>query len=328
MSTVTTTDIATRPAGDGWGLLADREPATRSVDLEKWVTTAQQVASVAEMLAKTSFVPKPFQGRPAECAAAILAGQECGFDPMASLRAIDVIQGKPALSALAQRAVVQGHGHELEVVESTETRAIVRGRRKGATEWQESRWTTDRARKMQLLGKDNWKNQPQAMLVARATAECARLIAADALLGMPYSAEELHDLEDGEPAPATHQPAAPPKRRTAQRKPLPAEAPEPAPGPEPELTPPGDDQPAEPPEGPHTVKAPQLKMIHALFREHGITDKDEGLQWIQEVIKRPIASTKELSQDEAARVIDDLKAASAADPAGDPPTDPAEAGDG
>ncbi|MBQ1164485.1 hypothetical protein KBZ21_41615, partial [Streptomyces sp. A73] len=40
--------------------------------------------------------------------------------------------------------------------------------------------------------------------VARATAECARLIAADVLMGMPYSAEELADEnDDTAPAPKT-----------------------------------------------------------------------------------------------------------------------------
>ncbi|MBQ1164211.1 hypothetical protein KBZ21_40115, partial [Streptomyces sp. A73] len=39
---------------------------------------------------------------------------------------------------------------------------------------------------------------------ARATAECARLIAADVLMGMPYSAEELADEnDDTAPAPKT-----------------------------------------------------------------------------------------------------------------------------
>ncbi|MBQ1164468.1 hypothetical protein KBZ21_41525, partial [Streptomyces sp. A73] len=41
----------------------------------------------------------------------------------------------------------------------------------------------------------NYKTQPQNMLLARATAECARLIAADVLMGMPYSAEELADAQ-------------------------------------------------------------------------------------------------------------------------------------
>jgi hypothetical protein len=50
-----------------------------------------------------------------------------------------------------------------------------------------------RGKPVEATGKENWQNQPQAMLLARATAECARLIAADAILGIPYAAEELRD---------------------------------------------------------------------------------------------------------------------------------------
>ncbi len=37
--------------------------------------------------------------------------------------------------------------------------------------WQTSVWTIERAQQMGLLGKDQWKKQPDAMLVARATSE-------------------------------------------------------------------------------------------------------------------------------------------------------------
>ena len=39
----------------------------------------------------------------------------------------------------------------------------------------------------------NWKKQPGAMLVARATSEACRLVAADAILGIGYSSEEIAD---------------------------------------------------------------------------------------------------------------------------------------
>jgi hypothetical protein len=67
----------------------------------------------------------------------------------------------------------------------------MRGRRKDSAAWQQVEWTTARAGQLGLLSKDQWKKQPQAMLVARATGEICRLIAADALFAMPYAAEEL-----------------------------------------------------------------------------------------------------------------------------------------
>lgn len=187
--------------------------------LMKWAAEARQVAVIAESLARTSFVPRAFQGKPAEVTAAILAGQEVGMSPMAALRSIDVIQGKPAMSALAMRGLVQSHGHRISVLEQTETRAIVEGQRHGEGTTQRSTWTIERAKKLGLVGKENWRTQPQAMLVARATAECARLTAADVLLGMPYSVEELADVAAEQPAGGGQ---AATVKRTARRAALPS----------------------------------------------------------------------------------------------------------
>jgi hypothetical protein len=161
--------------------------------LSRWVEQARAVSTIAADICSTSFAPAAYRGKPAEATAAILAGAELGFDPMASLRAFDSIQGVPAPKAITLRAVVQGAGHEVWIQDSTATRAVVSGRRRGDEKWQTSTWDLDRARAMDLLKKDQWQKQPQAMLVARATAEVCRWIASDAVMGMPYAAEELRD---------------------------------------------------------------------------------------------------------------------------------------
>lgn len=192
------------------------EPAMTPV--MQWAAEARQVALIAESLARTSFVPKAFAGKPAEVTAAIMAGQEIGLQPVAALRSIDVIQGKPSLSAVAMRGLVQSKGHEVWVEESTETRAVVKGRRRGEETVQTSTWTIDRAKRMGLTSKSTWKDQPQAMLIARATAELCRLIAADVILGMPYAREELLDIdEEPESKPARK----PSKKRTVKRQEIP-----------------------------------------------------------------------------------------------------------
>ncbi len=161
---------------------------------------------IARRLVATSFVPQSYQNKPQEAAAAIVAGQGVGLGPMESLRSIDIIQGTPAMRAITLRALVVSRGHEIWLEESTPTRAVVCGRRAGSEKVQRSEWDLDRARALGLLNKDNWKKQPSAMLIARATSECARLIAPDALLGIPYSTEELQDL-DGEQTHAAPKPA-------------------------------------------------------------------------------------------------------------------------
>ncbi|WP_425829343.1 hypothetical protein [Streptomyces fractus] len=137
--------------------------------------------------------PEAFRGKPHEVTAAILTGNEMGLSPMAALRSFDLIKGTPAMRAHALRALLQSHGHAVWEEESTAVRAVVCGRRAGEAEVHRSEWTIERATDAGLSGKDNWKRQPQAMLLARATAEACRLTAADVLHGVPYAVEELAD---------------------------------------------------------------------------------------------------------------------------------------
>jgi hypothetical protein len=161
--------------------------------LVQWAYEARQANQIAKSLAQTSFVPSTMRGKPADITAAILAGQELGLQPMATLRSMDVIQGTPALRAHAMRGLVQSHGHEVELVESTPEKCVMRGRRVGKENWQTVTWDIARAELLGLTSKGEWKKQAQTMLVARATGEICRLIASDVLHAMPYAAEELDE---------------------------------------------------------------------------------------------------------------------------------------
>lgn len=183
--------------------IPDQQPAI-GVDLELWARQARSAAVYAEAVCSTLMAPAAYRGKPAEATAAILAGAELGFSPMASLRAFDNIQGVPAPKAMTLRAVVQAAGHEVVIVESTAARAEVTGRRRGDEKWQTSVWDMPRAQLMPQYEKNpNYKSNPAAMLVARATAEVCRWVAADAIMGMPYAAEEIQDQPALAPAPVT-----------------------------------------------------------------------------------------------------------------------------
>lgn len=168
-------------------MLPDVQPSA----LMLWAAEASQAHQIAQQLARTSFVPASLRGKPDDITAAILAGQELGLQPMATLRSMDVIQGTPALRAHAMRGLVQSKGHKVVLVSASPDRVVMRGKRKGDRDWQEVEWTIERAQKLSLTGKDQWKKQPQTMLIARATGEICRLIASDVLYAMPYAAEEL-----------------------------------------------------------------------------------------------------------------------------------------
>ncbi|MEU5580990.1 hypothetical protein ABZ791_30405 [Streptomyces huasconensis] len=226
---MTSSEIAQRVDGQA---VAPAEPQANSLPapaptegataLMAWAQEASLAYDMAQKLAATSFVPQSLRGKPGDIAAAILAGSELGLKPMATLKSIDVIQGTPALRAHAMRAVVQQQGHEIELVESTAQRCVMRGRRKGSESWQSVEWTVQRAAQMKLTDKAEWKKQPQNMLVARATGELCRLIASDALHGMAYVAEELGGVTHAEVVPA---------KAPLSVAALTAQAPQPAPAP-------------------------------------------------------------------------------------------------
>jgi hypothetical protein len=182
------TDIARREDAP----LATASTPQAAARLVEWAQAAHSAHQLATALVSTAFVPQQYRGKAGEATAAILAGAELGLDPLASLRAFDNIQGTTAPKAITLRAIAQARGHDIEVREESDAAVTVQYRRRGG-EWQTLTWTIEQAQRLGLAGKDNWKKQPRAMLVARATSEAARRVASDAILGIPYSAEELRD---------------------------------------------------------------------------------------------------------------------------------------
>jgi len=269
---------------------------TAASGIIEWAQSADAAYSLAQRLVSTSFCPQAFRGKPEEAAAAILSGAEVNLSPMASLRAFDVIQGTAAPKALTQRAVAQSFGHEIVLVESTPLKCIVRGKRRGSSEWQQVEWTMARATQLGVTGKPNWKSQPQAMLLARATGEMARLIAADALLGIGYNAEEI---EDSEPAPTTTVTRDPSATRKVARK-----KPEPVAVEEPEFDEPAtEERPAEEP-----ATRPQVTALNAAVTARGIAERDAKLAFLSGQVGRELSSSSDLTKDEASKVLDALTA--------------------
>jgi hypothetical protein len=201
-------------------------------DFDSWVAVASDVIKLANVICDTPFVPDGLRGSGPAVAAAILAGREMNLGPMTSLANIDVIKGKPSQKALLMRAMILSQGHKWQDGDVTDTRAVVRGCRKGEAEWAEVVFTADQAKRAGIdLGK-----YPADKLYARATSRLARRKFADVIMGMPYSSEEREDGtdEDGEPAatPAAIAPAAP-AQRTARRRQAADKPAEPKPDPTP-----------------------------------------------------------------------------------------------
>lgn len=269
---------------------------------------------LAEKIARTDFVPEALRGKPEGVLAAILTGREVGLSEMQSLAQINVIKGRPAISAQALRGLVLSQGHEIAYEEQTTTRCVVAGRRHGSDRWTMVTWTMDDAKRAHLAGKDNWRQYPRAMLVARATTELCRLIFADVIAGIGYTVEELTDGDVIDIADVNAVAAVEttiPKKRTAKRpaRKEPASAvrpsqppldPEVIDVPEPPL--PGD----EPESHPANDASKRAQKLAIACREAGIADHHH---LVQAVTFGEASSAKELSPEgyaearEAARAV-------------------------
>lgn len=296
--------------------------------VDSWIQVVADVAKLAQHIADTEFVPDTMRGKPAAVAAAILAGREAGIGPMASLQHIHLIKGKPGQSAQLMRQLVLAAGHELRYVDTTDSRCVVEGKRRGEDEWTRVAFTADQARKARIdLG-----GYPEDKLVARATARLCRRKFADCIGGMPYTIEELQDgdvpsdFDGGTPAEqAKPQPAAATKAtsRTAQRRTRTPATPEPpttAPSKAQESADgpplPGesgyDEQPPDGPpgQGDEPITQEQLTKLHTVFTVHEVQDRDEKLDIARRVLRKPdLASSTDLTKVEASTLIDVLERA-------------------
>lgn len=275
--------------------------------LVAWADSLTAAHRIAQALCRTTFVPKHFAGKPEDAAAAILFGDEIGLTPTQALRSIHVISGTPGLYARTMVALVQSRGHEVWTEVDTPSKVVVCGRRKGATHVERSEWTTDRARKAGYTSNKKYETDPQAMLYARAASDVCRKIAADALAGLAFTLEELELSEPGETTTVSRQPAKRVQRKQAAPVPVPDE---------PDL----DDEPAPAP-AVEPISDAQMRKLHATFNERGIVERDDRLAFAAGVVGREVGSSKDLSRDEAGRVIDALESLPASEPEGWEPTD-------
>lgn len=141
-------------------------------------------------------VPKHFQQKPEMIMAAIVRGMEIGLAPMQALSNIAVINGRSSVWGDALPAMMQRHGHRIDVVVDGEgdkmvaTATLTRG---DTGQVVVRTFSVDDAKKAQLWGKTGpWQTYPKRMLQMRARSWAVRDGAADALMGLQI-AEEMQD---------------------------------------------------------------------------------------------------------------------------------------
>lgn len=154
--------------------------------------TIDEVHSLAEVLAKSSLMPDALRNKVPDVVVSILAGQELGLSPMAAIRGVHVVQGKPVLSADTMVALILGSGlaEYFSCIEDTDTRVTYETKRKGSPHVAKASWSTEDTKRAGLQSKDNWRLYTRAMMKARAKAALARDTYPDVLAGC-YDPDEI-----------------------------------------------------------------------------------------------------------------------------------------
>lgn len=229
-------------------------------------TDANGFADLAARFSKSALLPDSLRAKPDDVFVTLLAGHELGFTPMASLRAVHVVKGKPILAADAMVALVLGRGAAkyFRCVEESDTSVTYETLREGAPEPQKSTWTIKDAERAGLAGGDNWRKYPRAMLKARCKAVLARDVYPDVLAGC-YEAGEADEIEAR---------SAPTRLPVQQARRVPEARPEPQPDPttgEVIDVEPGDEQ--------HDTWTPFLRAIEPILKDdtQGWTPEDVTL---------------------------------------------------
>ena len=159
------------------------------------IQTMDDAERAAKAMSASGFFADTKQA--AQAVVKILAGQELGFGPFASMTGVNIIQNKPVLAANLMAAAVKRTGkYNYRVVEMTdmvcELSFLEDGKEVGR-----SRFTLDDAKAANLAGKDNWKKYPRNMLFARAVSNGQKWFAPDVFNGATvYTPDELGAVVD------------------------------------------------------------------------------------------------------------------------------------
>ena len=125
----------------------------------------------------------------AQAVVKILAGQELGFGPFASMTGVYIIQGRPSIGANLMAAAVKKSGrYNYRIIEMTDKVCEIAYSENGQ-EIGRSRFTLEDAHK---AGTKNLDKFPRNMLFARAMSNGVRWFCPDVFAGAPlYTPEEL-----------------------------------------------------------------------------------------------------------------------------------------
>jgi len=177
-----------------------------------------EVQTLGALLAKSGYFQDAKDA--AQACVKVLAGQELGLPPIASMMGISLIKGKVTLSANLMAALIRQHGYDFRVERLEQDGCTLSFLAKDGKELGKSTFTAKDAQAAGIRG-DMYNKYPRNMYFARAISNGAKWFTPEIFGGVPvYSDGELSESEaevvQPEPAP---QPAPVPARRIEEPKP-------------------------------------------------------------------------------------------------------------
>ena len=154
------------------------------------------VQQLGAMLAKSGYFADAREA--AQAAVKVMAGEELGLAPVASMMGINIIKGKVALSANLMAAQVRRHGYNYRVKQMDNSGAVIEFIAKdGKSVLGESAFSESDAKAAEIKG-DMYKKYPRNMYFSRAMSNGVKWFCPEVTSGMPiYTPEELGAAVDG-----------------------------------------------------------------------------------------------------------------------------------
>jgi hypothetical protein len=165
------------------------------------ISSVDDLARVGEVFVKSGFFADTRDA--AQAIVKVMAGQELGFAPIASMTGVYIVKGKVSLSANLIAAAVKRSGrytfrvrkHDATVCEIEFFECDKLGNKESIGF---SSFSIEEARAAKLTDSATWKNFPRNMLYARAISNGAKWHCPDVFGGPVYTPDELGATIDGE----------------------------------------------------------------------------------------------------------------------------------
>jgi hypothetical protein len=179
------------------------ESALAKAPLEFVPQNIDEAWRMATMFSKAALLPEALRNKPSDVLLIMLMGRELGLSPLAALRGVYVVQGKPYISAQSKIALVRARKDVCKYFrceETTPDKATFVTERVGDDGPTRVSFTLEHAKRAGLLSKQgNWQTYPDVMLRWRAASQLADLVYSDIIggIGIHDEYEELKERDGG-----------------------------------------------------------------------------------------------------------------------------------